>query len=127
MQRNHRIFIPIFLIVTACATVTAESEQAISVTTTPAGAHCELRNGEGSWNIVETPGNAMVRRAFSPLHIRCEKAGVGSADRIIEAKTRQRAYGNILLLGYPALVDAATGAGYEYESHEVTLELSKKK
>ena len=112
---------------TACATLTAESTQKITVTTTPAGAHCTLSNGEGSWEIAKTPASATVKRAFSKLTIACETARHETAATTLEAATRNRAYGNILLAGVPALVDAATGDGYEYESPDVVLALEKPK
>ena len=117
---------------TACATVTADSDQAISVTTLPAGAHCTLTNGEGSWQIAQTPGSVNVKRAFSKLNIECSETGIRKWKRVgksfwgstkLEASTRNRAYGNILLGGVPALVDAATGDGYEYEQPNVSLKL----
>ena len=113
------------LVITSCATVTADTDQKITVTTHPAGAHCTLTNGEGSWEIAKTPDSAMVKRAFSKLHIYCEKAGAGDGDLTIEAETRNRAFGNILLFGVPTVVDVATGDGYQYEHDDVVILLSK--
>ena len=110
-----------------CATVTAEDTQGIAVTTEPAGAACTLTNKVGSWKIAATPATATatatVQRSFSPLKIECQK-GTLSATQSLEPFTRGRAYGNILLLGIPAYVDAATGAGYEYRPESVTLKLT---
>ena len=105
----------------ACATVTSESTQDIRVATEPAGAACELKNNEGSWHIDETPGTAAVHRSFSPLTITCAHEGEVPMTRILEPRTRGRAYGNILLLGLPAGVDAATGYGYEYAPDSISL------
>lgn len=107
----------------ACATLTADSDQVIEVATTPAGAACTLGNSKGSYVIDKTPGAARVQRMFEPLSISCTLPSVGSAGTVIEAKTRGRAYGNILLLGIPAIVDDRTGAGYEYDPGSVNLEL----
>jgi hypothetical protein len=107
---------------TACATLTADSDQKISVTTEPAGASCTLTNADGSWNIAKTPGSANVKRSFSPLTIQCKKSSA-SASQVLEPATRNRAYGNILLGGVPALVDAHTGDGYEYAPSEINLKL----
>jgi hypothetical protein len=41
----------------------------------------------------------------------------------LEPRTRPRAYGNILLLGLPAYVDAGTGAGYEYVPDKAEIPL----
>ena len=111
------------LALTACATVTSKSTQDIRVTTEPAGAACTLSNGFGSVHIDETPGTAQVHRSFTPLIVSCGKEGM-SASTTVEPKTRGRAYGNLLLLGLPAGVDAATGYGYEYDPDSVSLTLS---
>jgi hypothetical protein len=123
----NRIFLPLFLLaLTGCATVTADSDQEIKVTTTPAGAQCTLTNNVGSWDIKKTPGSAMVKRSFSPLGVTC-KSGKLRASETLSPFTRNRAYGNLLLLGLPAVVDVMTGDGYEYRPSEVTLTLKKTK
>lgn len=117
-----RISCLLLLLLTACATITAESEQEISVRTTPEGAACNLRNKEGLWTLDRTPGTAVVKRSFSPLTITCAHEGEGPPmTATLDPKTRGRAYGNILLGGFPAYVDASTGAGYEYAPSEVEL------
>lgn len=111
------------LLVSACATVTSKSVQEIHVTTEPAGAACTLSNGFGSVHLDETPGAVEVHRSFTPLIISCGNNGL-SASTTVEPKTRGRSYGNILLLGLPAAVDAGTGYGYEYDPDSVSLQLS---
>ncbi len=106
----------------ACATVTKDTTQIISVSTTPPGASCLLHNAAGSWDIASTPGEAKVKRNFSPLEISCNKEG-REARTVLEPRTRGRAYGNILLGGAPAIVDANTGAGYTYDELPVELTL----
>lgn len=103
------------LFLASCATITAERDQKITVVTTPeGGASCTVSNGEQTWEIAQTPGTVTVPRAFKKLQVSCSKEGLNSGKSDAEAGTRGRAYGNLLLLGVPALVDAATGAGYEY-------------
>lgn len=110
------------LLLSACATVTTDATQNIMVTTTPAGATCTLTNRAGSWTIEETPSTILVVRNFSPLVIDCEKDGKkGSAT--LEPSTRLIAYGNLLMFGLPAMVDAATGEGYEYKIDSATITL----
>jgi hypothetical protein len=107
----------------ACASITADSEQAIDITTQPAGASCTISNSAGMWEIATTPDTVTVPRAFEPLDVLCKLPDGRSARTSLKAKTRGRAYGNILLLGLPTLVDASTGAGYEYEPSSLDLEL----
>ena len=110
------------MLLTACATVTASTDQEIHVATEPAGAACLLSNQLGSWNIEKTPATVAVQRSFSPLKISCAHEGEGPPMELtLEPHTRGRAYGNILLLGLPAYVDAGTGAGYEYRPESVVL------
>ena len=54
-----------------CATVTAEKEQEILITTTPDKARCTATNGAGRWELSRTPGTVVVDRHFSPLTIEC--------------------------------------------------------
>ena len=123
-MKSFLTLLPIALTLSACATVTADSDQLIEVSTTPAGANCILSNSDGSWTIDKTPGSVIVDRSYEPLSVGCTLAGVGSASTLIEAKTRGRAYGNILLLGIPALIDAKTGSGYEYAPANINLPLA---
>lgn len=113
------------IVLAACATVTASHEQEIEVVTSPAGARCVLETTQQEWLIEETPGSVTVPRAFEPLLVTCKRAGYVPKRMTIEAQTRGRAYGNILLFGVPTLVDAATGAGYEYSPDQLELTLER--
>lgn len=112
------------LLLGGCATLTAESTQAIHVDTAPEGARCILTNGAGRWVIEQTPGSVDVDRHFSPLAIQCINVEGMTASTTLEPQTRSRAWGNILLGGAPAIVDANTGAGYEYEEDSAELSLA---
>ncbi len=116
--------LPLLLTLPACATLTADGDQEITVDTTPPGAHCSLKNNAGSWKIKKTPGSVRVQRNFSPLVIQCKHPKHDPQKEVLNPATRARAYGNILLLGVPALVDAYTGAGYEYRPAKVKMTLT---
>ena len=109
------------LSLTACASLTADSDQPIRITTEPAGALCTAKSDAGQWTLAQTPGTISVKRAFAPLTIQCAKLGYSTAQTTVEAQTR-----NILLGGVPALADAYTGDGYEYAPAEVVLKLNRK-
>jgi hypothetical protein len=96
----------------ACATLTAEKTQFISVTTTPAGAACTLTNSAGEWKIPSTSGSVNVTRSVSRLVIRCKKEGLYGVHGL-NAVVRDRSVWNALM-GPAGAVDAYTGAGYEY-------------
>jgi hypothetical protein len=121
-MKKHIALISTLLTLSACATLTAEREQDISITTTPAGARCLLTNGQESWTLDETPGVVSLPRAYQPITLNCNLAGYAPVSTVLEPKTRGRAYGNLLLGGVPAIVDASTGAGYAYEPESVVLE-----
>lgn len=108
----------------ACATLTGGYEQEIAVSTTPAGAKCLFTNGQESWTVETTPGAVSLPRAFQPIRVSCSLTGYVTAHAQLEPQTRGRAYGNILLLGLPTLVDASTGAGYEYTPEAIALTLA---
>jgi hypothetical protein len=126
--KNHRVsrcyvaISALALLLSGCATITAESTQEITLATEPAGAICKLTNKTGSWESAPTPAKVNVQRSFSPLDIECKKEK-WSAKHTLKPFTRGRAYGNILLLGFPAYIDAATGAGYEYRPDNVSMKL----
>jgi hypothetical protein len=111
----------LLLALCSCATVTASSTQDITIKTIPAGASCVWGNTQQDGSIEATPATITVKRMFEPLDVICKLQGYEKTETIIEAKTRGRTYGNILLLGVPAVVDASTGKGYEYAPDEVTL------
>jgi hypothetical protein len=120
---KNALILGITFLLTSCATITASADQDIAITTNPAGAACVLSNTQQTVTLESTPGTANVQRMFEPLNITCSKPGYMNGETIIEAKTRGRAWGNILLLGVPAVVDTTTGKGYEYDPAEVSLTL----
>lgn len=113
------------LCVSACATVTAESDQRLHIGTSPEqGLPCSVTDQQGVHSLDTTPGEITVKRAYHPLLIRCGKEDGGAyGEATIEASTRGRAYGNILLGGVPAFIDAGTGKGYEYPAN-ITIPVS---
>lgn len=107
------VYILATLALTGCATLTADDEQSLALTTEPAAAICTVMSENDTIISEPTPTSIVVKRAFQPLEITCDGAGVyGGAT--VEAGLRGRAYGNILLGGVPVLIDAATGDAYEY-------------
>jgi hypothetical protein len=123
-MKKHLTTIALALTLSACATLTGGREQEISITTSPAGASCLLTNGEESWTLEQTPSSISLPRAYQPITVTCTLAGYAPVTAQLEPTTRGRAYGNIALLGVPAVVDMSTGAGYAYEPESVVLEFS---
>ncbi|MEJ0010150.1 MAG: hypothetical protein WDN72_06355 [Alphaproteobacteria bacterium] len=123
MKKLRGLFL--LMLLPACATVTSSHSQDISVATTPPGARCVLTNQLGNWEIASTPGKASVHRSFSALTIRCEGGDGAKGTTTLQPRTRDRSYANAAMLGFPAYVDAATGAGYEYDPDSVVVPLSR--
>lgn len=109
------------LTLTACATVVGGREQEIVIQTAPEGASCLISSVEASWSVGRTPATVTVPRSLQPLTVTCTLEGYQPATTMLEARTRTLSYANILMLGVPALLDAQTGAGYEYEPSAVML------
>ena len=118
-----QILLIVFFALSACATITSDSTQDITVTTEPAGAMCSLRNKAHTVTLEKTPGTVAIERSYSPLQIDCATADGLEASKALEPRTRGRAYGNILLFGLPAYVDAYTEEGYEYAPSIISLTL----
>jgi hypothetical protein len=100
-----------------CATVVDGSTQSVSVSTAPVqGAACTLTNSEGTW-FVTSPGNAVVHKTKNDLAVTCKKDGFQSGSQVAVSKFGGATFGNIVLGGgIGAVVDAASGANYYYDS-----------
>jgi uncharacterized protein YceK len=101
---------------TACASIVTGSSQTVSVDTTPIGAECDLTNEKGTWNLNDTPGTVMVKRAHSDLHVKCQKGSL-VGTKTVASSTKAVAFGNVVFGGViGAGVDMSTGAAYDYPS-----------
>jgi hypothetical protein len=119
------LFLSIYL--TGCATIVSEKIQPVTIQTVcdgklVTGATCELTNSKGNW-IVQTPGSTPVRKAWGDLSINCKKDGASGVSTV-SSSSNGTTWGNILIGGgIGAIVDAKTGAGYDYQnSITVTLQ-----
>jgi hypothetical protein len=108
------------LLLTGCATLTGGRTQELQVESVPSHLPC-LASNTANQREFTTPASIQIERGFEPLWIECRTANGTLLRESLEATTRGRAYGNILLLGVPAVVDAYTGAGYEYVPASVLL------
>ena len=105
------------VLASGCATVVNGSTQQISVTTDPvAGANCELKNSEGTWQVT-TPGTVEVNRARNDLTITCTKDGYPTATTADHSKINFMTFGNVLAGGIVGvMIDSSTNANTEYET-----------
>jgi len=107
----------LILMLPACATLSGDSDQAVSVTTPFClKASCELSNDEGTFYIKETPETVLVNKSFNNLTILCEKNGY-SEIATFESSANGYVFGNILFGGVIGLVlDGHNGSGYDYDT-----------
>ena len=113
--------------VSGCATIVDGSSQSVSVTTTPAqGAACTLTNSEGSW-FLTSPGSVQVHKTKNDLTVTCTKDGYQPGSQVAVSKFGGATFGNIVAGGgIGAIVDAASGANYYYDS-PITVPLGEPK
>lgn len=99
-----------------CASIVTGQDQLVSVTTPNCpGSACTLKNEEGTYYVHQTPGNVSVDREYGDLIVTCTKLGNAPFSMNVSSSTKGMAFGNILLGGgIGAIVDAGTGAAYDY-------------
>ena len=100
-----------------CATIVDGTTQSMSVSTTPVqGAACTLTNSEGTW-YVTTPGSVQVHKTKNDLTVTCTKDGFQPGSQTAVSKFGGATFGNLVAGGgVGAIVDAASGANYYYDS-----------
>lgn len=79
------------------------------------GARC-IMSGQGQRAAFDLPAEVVVGNSWSPLTLQCEGDLLGSASTTVVAKPNVGMAGNLLLGGVPgALIDSATGRGFNYD------------
>jgi hypothetical protein len=125
----HKKIIPIIVMLsvamlsTGCASMFTGTTSNINVTSTPAGADCNV-TGHG----VHTPGNVMLGKSHSDLTINCQKEGYEDGSSTIISSFNPTSLVNILtvygvVIGF--IVDFSTGAAWQY-ANQVNINLIKK-
>lgn len=120
MNVKNILFLVIFFIVSACASITGEAIQPISLVVKDAnsnnvdGAQCLLRNDKGSWE-AKSPGYVNVTRSADDLVVECKKAGYSDGQLKAISRARGNMWGNIIFGGgVGAIIDHSNGKGYAY-------------
>lgn len=117
--------IGLLLLLPGCATMMEGTGQSVSVTTTPAGASCEVdRAGVKLGTVNPTPGSLRIDKSKNDLVVTCDKEGYQHAALTSSPKFVGTTFGNIVAGGIiGAVVDASTGANYEYTG-EIRIDLA---
>jgi hypothetical protein len=112
--------------VSGCATVLSGVDQEIAITTSPAGAECEIfREGEKVASVHSTPGTALVQKTKHDLKMLCRKDGYLATEGTLVSGAESSTFANILFGGTGLVlwgIDSAAGADNHYpSSYALTL------
>lgn len=109
---------------TGCATVIEGTGQSVAVATNPPGANCTVsRQGTLLGSVESTPGSVRVDKSKNDLTVSCTKSGYQATTVSYSPSFNGTTFGNIILGGgIGAVVDASTGANYDYPT-QVSLDL----
>jgi uncharacterized protein YceK len=125
MLMRLAVVVVIVAVLPGCATIMEGSSQSVSVSTTPAGALCNVdRAGTHIGTVAATPGSIHLDKSKNDLMISCTKEGFQPATLAQSPKFVGTTFGNIVAGGLIGVaVDAASGANYEYPS-DIHLDLA---
>jgi len=107
-----------------CATVMEGTGQSVAVATNPPGATCSIdREGVRLGQVASTPGSIHIDKSGKDLQVSCSKDGYRPATIAQSPHFTGTTFGNILIGGgIGAIVDASTGANYEYPA-QISMDL----
>jgi hypothetical protein len=110
--------VSIALLLSACATITKGTTQAISITTPGVNdATCTLTSSAVGTKVVQTPATITVDKGQESIVVRCTKECYNDGAAVIASNTEGMVAGNVILGGAIGLgVDAASGAINRYTS-----------
>lgn len=107
-----------------CATIVEGTSQSVAINTTPPGASCTVsREGAQISAVLSTPGSVKIDKSRADISVTCSKDGFQTQTVSYSSSFNGMTFGNIILGGaVGAVVDASTGANYNYPK-EVTMAL----
>jgi hypothetical protein len=99
-----------------CATFVDGSNQYITINSGPMHySHCVLSRPGETFNVT-TPGSIHIEKSSDDLNVRCSRPGYADAVGTIPSDVNFWTLGNLATGGLTVLVDAWTGAMFEYPS-----------
>lgn len=119
IHKMRRLFVlSAVALLPGCATIMEGTSQSVAVSTTPPGAACTVdRAGTRLGAVPSTPGSLHLDKSKNDLTVACDKEGYQHAVVSESPKFVGTTFGNIIIGGgIGAIVDAASGANYEYPS-----------
>lgn len=122
MPNCRLLVLPLVSLLPACATIIDGNTQAVSISTAPAGATCSVARDGTPFGAIQTPGMVTVERSKRDLVVTCGKAGSQTVQLTQPAKFTGVTFGNLVVGGlFGAIVDAASGANYRYDSQVLII------
>jgi len=123
-MRTFSLSIALLAGLTGCSSIIEGTSQQLTVNTTPAGAHCDLkRNNEIIGSIANTPSGVMIKKTKYDINVICNKAGYQEATYFNKSDVAGATVGNVILGGGIGwAIDSASGADNKYtEVMNITL------
>jgi len=107
------------VLLSACATIVSGTSQAVSVSTTPAGAACAVdRLGMRIAVVPQTPGAVRVDKSKNDLMVTCSLPGYQTTTVVQPSGFNITTLGNVFVGGLIGIgIDAASGAINQYPSN----------
>src|SRR6185503_14258047 len=99
-----------------CATIVEGTSQTVAIATQPPGASCTVsRQGAQISAVLSTPGSVKIDKSKNDITVTCSKEGFETTSVNYASSFNGATFGNIILGGaVGAVVDASTGANYNY-------------
>ena len=117
MRSRSLLTMTLVALLPACATILDGNTQAVSISTAPPGATCNVARDGTPFGAIQTPGMVTVERSKRDLTVTCGKLGSQTVQLVQPAKFTGVTFGNLVVGGpFGAIVDAASGANYRYDS-----------
>lgn len=122
------LFVLPLAMLSACATIINGTSQSVTVSTTPPAATCTLdRMGVRIGAVAQTPGSVRLDKSKNDLSVTCSKPGYQTATVVREPSLSGWTAGNVVFglvgVGIGAIVDASSGANYEYPA-DIRMDLA---
>lgn len=112
--------------IAGCGTLSNGGKQSVYIQTLVGNklvhdANCNLKNRAGSWQ-VSSSNDIVLEKSAGELVIECLSKDKKYAGRtIVSSETNSSMWASIVTVGVGAVVDAASGAGFDYPSNIIVL------
>ena len=104
-------------LLSGCASIASGTTQQIAITSSPAGATCDVSRQGLSLQKLITPASAFVQKTKYDISVECSKSGYQNATQVNKSGVEGWTFGNLLFGGVIGLgIDLASGAQNHYDT-----------